>query len=78
LYKFLIRQGALQRFIYNSVKERPGERIATSRQDLLDFLDKHGISNAFTWSNTPEGHKYWMRLNDMHVLGYKRIVASMY
>lgn len=78
LYKFLIRQGALQRFIYNSVKERPNERIATNKKDLLAFLNKHTISSAFTWFNTHEGHKYWMRLNDMYVLEYKCIVASMY
>ena len=67
LYKFLKERGAFERYIYNVNQE--GHKL-TSKRDILSFMSDYLISAAFSWSNTPEGDRYWRILHDEFRMKY--------
>ena len=71
LYKFLYKNGVLDKFIINVSNNRYS---SSKRAYALGFLEgKNGlltlmkecinINHSFTWSETPEGHLFWSHLH---------------
>lgn len=68
LYKYLKRQGALQRYFGNLFGQR-GFLLDEGNIDMKNVLKimmyyHNNISFSFMWSVTKEGHDYWKKLND--------------
>ena len=59
--KFLEDNNAWENFERNFIEQ--GRDVKSYKRDCKTFERSHLI-NAFTWSETKEGSKYWARLND--------------
>ena len=55
--QFLKDSNAFGNFIRNAIKQHPGFDLENFYNDT--FCKSELIDNAFTWSNTPEGHDFW-------------------
>ena len=55
LYNFLIQEKALEKYIQNCINHILNRAYGTGPFILQDF-------DAFTWSKTPEGNKFWSYL----------------
>jgi hypothetical protein len=53
LAQFLADEGVLTQFVYNHIFQYGKDHTFIIR----------GVSPAFTWRKTPEGHNYWLRLH---------------
>jgi hypothetical protein len=61
-YNFLVDNDVLDKYIdnYNEYKFKK-----ISLKKYLKNIDKKNlIDNSFNWEITPEGHKFWSKLND--------------
>ena len=58
LVKFLKEHNCLQQFKTNAISYRGTLKYLEDYKDSLSIID-----TAFCWSNTPEKHEFWQRLN---------------
>lgn len=72
LIRFLKEHGCLQAFKRNFNKSELETQIRGFRKArvLKKYIDdlpliKHAIFSAFTWSETPEGTMYWVKLDNL-------------
>lgn len=70
LEKFLINRGLLEKFKNNLDKPRSSHRSIDSLCCLEDIDEQ--IFNAFTWSNTDEGHTYWENVHRQWITSIKK------
>lgn len=70
LEKFLINRGLLEKFKNSLGKSRSYHRSIESLCDEEDIDEQ--IFNAFTWSNTNEGHNYWEKVHREWIISIKK------
>ena len=61
LYKFLKQKRCLKQFVENRVKLR-GDNCPNGGEELLEFLSNTTIGSGFCWTQTPQGHNFWSKL----------------
>ena len=62
---FLRNRGLLQKFIRNLKDDWSHWKIKGKVQEYFNDYERapNAISSAFAWDETPEGHKFWDRIN---------------
>lgn len=67
-YKFLLKHRILCSWLENVKTQHPNSKGVpqyNENHDILQLLDTcYNIDNSFLWSATPQGHDYWLDLNE--------------
>ena len=81
LYKFLYKNGVLDKFIinvsnnrYSSSKRAYALGFLEGKNSLLTLMKECiNINYSFTWSETPEGHKFWSDLHHKQTDDFRKV-----
>ena len=67
LYKFLKQHRCLKEYVDNVLEQNGCNYVDTYKHDhniiALIIAAKASIDWSFTWSDTPQGHSYWSKLD---------------
>jgi hypothetical protein len=67
-YYFLIKNNILDNYIENIYNDSEFIKYKTLSKFFSSFYKDIFINQAFNWSITPEGHKFWSYYNDLWLL----------
>lgn len=84
-YKFLKKHKLFEKYLFNLRWQYPNSHGLPQYDmdgDILGLLAVNGnIDQSFTWSRTPEGHRYWEHLDSLEKIEYReyeRVIQIMH
>ena len=68
MYKFLKQHHCLKEYTDNTIRQgllRSATQEYLEKRDIIKLIKSNhaSIDFSFVWSNTPQGHRYWSKLD---------------